>query len=160
MSLTIAELQLAPIMELRARELQLAFPGLVEYVSGRRTMHEQAHAMAVNHLLAPRSYMMNQYHRAADFLDALRQQPDADTVDEITEVFYQLMVQHPELIKSPHLAGSAVDPRRLEDDKGNPTPVGSEVINWIRACPDTIDFRTRESGIRRWHWACRSNGTV
>lgn len=155
MALTIAELRLAPIMELRARELALAFPG-VEYVSGLRTPFEQARAMAVNHCLDPKKYLVSQYHRAAEFLDALRLNPDADTVDEVTEVFYRLLIQQPELIRTPHLTGHAVDPRRMEEKDGNPTPIGQQVIDWIRACPDTIDFRTREGNLRRWHWACRA----
>lgn len=157
MSLTIPELHLSPRMEQRARELDLAFPGHIHYVSGRRTIHEQAHAMAVNHLLDPRGYLTRQYMRAAEFLSALAQYPDADTVDDVTELFYDLMTARPELIRSPHLSGDAVDPQRMEEPDGTPTPDGRRVIDWIRACPDTVDFRTREGTLRRWHWACTAN---
>lgn len=160
MSLTIAQLRLAPIMEMRARELEQAFPGLVQFVSGLRTPFEQAHAMAINHLLSPKRFLVSQYIHASEFLEALRLQPDADTVDEVTEVFHQLLEQRPDLVKSPHLTGHAVDPRRMEDQNGTPTPTGQQVIEWIRACPDTVDFRTREGGLRRWHWAVRASVTV
>lgn len=160
MGLSIAQLCLAPVMERRARELELAFPGQIQYVSGLRTPFEQARAMAANHLLEPRSFLVNQYIHASEFLEALRLNPDADTVDEVTEVFHTLLLQNPDLVKSPHLTGHAVDPRRMEERDGTPTPIGRQVVDWIRACPDTIDFRMRESGLRRWHWACAASRPV
>jgi hypothetical protein len=157
MSLTIAELQLRPIMERRARELDLAFPGLITYVSGRRSIHDQAHAMAVNHQLDPNHYLASEYFRAAEFLSALVANPDADTIEEITEVFYRLMVENPTFVMSPHLLGNAVDPLRMEENDGTPTPDGAKVIEWIKACPDTVDFFMREGHLRRWHWSCRDS---
>jgi hypothetical protein len=156
MSLTIEEMQLAPIMERRARELDLAFPGLIAFTSGRRSAHAQAHAMAVNHLLDPKAYLMRQYIHAADFIAALAERPHADSVDEVTEVFYDLMVQNPMLVQSGHLSGDCVDLRPMELANDEPTVQGGLVILWIRACPDTTDFRTREGKLRRWHWRCRS----
>ena len=155
MSLTMAQLQLAPVMEQRARELELAFPGLIRFVSGRRSVQAQAIAMAGNHLLDPTGYLVRQYVRAAEFLGALAAHPGADTVDEVTELFFDLMTATPGLIKTPHFEGNAVDPKRMEDTTGKPTPDGQRVIDWIKACPDTVDFRTREGNLRRWHWACR-----
>lgn len=155
MSLTIAQMDLAPVMERRARELALEFSGLIAFVSGRRTVHTQAAAMASNHLLDPKTYLMNNYMNAAEFLYALRQAPDADSIDDVTEVFYQLMMADPSLIRTPHFLGNAVDLRRMEELNGQPTPDGRRVIDWIKACPDTADFRTREGKLRRWHWAVR-----
>jgi hypothetical protein len=153
MSLTIAECHLAPVMELRARELELAFPGLITFTSGRRTLHEQAQAMAVNHVQDPQSYLVRQYIHASDFLHALSGL-DHYSVDEITEAIYAILVARPFLVSSPHLDGNAVDLRPMELPTGQPTIHGGEVIEWIRARPETTDFRTREGKLRRWHWAC------
>jgi hypothetical protein len=152
MSLTIAELDLAPVMERRARELELAFPGQVTFVSGRRTLHEQAAAMAANHLLDPGGYLVRNYFHAAELLYDLTQHPDADTIEEVTEVFFQRLTANPDLVKSPHLTGDAVDLRRMEQSDGTPTVPGQAVIAWIQVCPDTVDFRMREGTLRRWHW--------
>lgn len=154
MSLTIAQMALAPVMELRARELDLAFPGALRWTSGRRSLHEQARAMAVNHMQDPRAYLVRSYIHAAELLKALDEASAADSVDEVTEVLYDVMEARPALIRSPHLWGHAVDLRPMEDATGQPTPIGAQVVAWIRACGDTEDFRTREGALRRWHWAC------
>ena len=156
MGLRIDALHLSLIMERRARELALAFPDLITYTSGRRDAQAQAHAMAVNHLQDPRSYLLRQYVHGGEFLVQLRDNPAADSVDEVTEVFYETLLARPELIRSPHLTGDAVDRRPLEQADGQPTGQGILVIQWIRRCPDTVDFRTREGSLRRWHWACRA----
>lgn len=160
MSLTIAQMDLAPVMERRARELDLQFPGLIAFISGRRTVHAQASAMASNHLLDPKTYLMNNYMKSAEFLYALREAPTADSIEEVTEVFYALMIADPTLIRTPHFLGNAVDLRRMEEANGEPTPSGRQVIAWIKACPDTVDFRTREGKLRRWHWACAASKEV
>ncbi len=156
MSLTIQELQLAPIMEMRARELDLAFPDLITFTSGRRTVHEQAHAMAVNHLQDPKSYLMRSYVNAAEFLKALEAIGGVRnaSIDDITECIFDVMIDRPYLVRSPHLDGNAVDLRPIEDSQGFATDKGALVKAWIQACPDTTDFRTREGQLRRWHWAC------
>ncbi len=154
MSLTIQELQLAPVMEMRARELELAFPGEITFTSGRRTVHEQAHAMAVNHLQDPKSYLMRQYVHAAELLMSLVSPVDL-SVDEITERLYDVMMDRPYLVRSPHLDGNAVDLLPMEEVDGLPTLSGSLVMGWIKSCADTTDFRTREGPVlHRWHWAC------
>lgn len=159
MSLTIADMHLAPLMEMRARELELAFPGLITFTSGRRTIHEQAHAMAVNHLQDPTSYLMQQYIHASEFLERLDRM-EHTSIDEATEIIYDVIVARPYLVRSPHLDGNAVDLRPLELSNGEPTIRGSQVIEWIRMCPDTTDFRTREGKLRRWHWACADSKEV
>lgn len=157
MSLTIAQMRLAPIMEMRARELELAFPGLIHWNSGRRTVLEQARAMATNHLDDPLRYLTKNYLGASTLLQALSMAPSIHTVDGVTAVFYECMVRQPGLVRSPHLDGNAVDPQWMEDAEGNPTADGLRVIRWIRECSDTVDFRTREGYLRRWHWAVRAS---
>lgn len=160
MSLTIDQMRLAPIMDQRARELEQAFPGLIQWNSGRRTVLEQARAMAINHLQDPVRYLTKNYVHASTLLEALSMAPAVDTVDGVTEIFYEAMVRDPHLVESPHLLGDAVDPQWMEDHEGNPTPDGLKVIAWIRHCPDTVDFRTREGNLRRWHWACRASAEI
>lgn len=160
MSLTISDMCLAPTMARNAIALELAFPGLITWTSGRRTLHEQARAMATNHLLDPRAHLVQTYMHASDFLEALRKQPHADMVEEITEIFYTLMQADPSLVRSAHLLGNACDMRRLEESSGEPTPDGRRVVEWIQACPETADFRRREGKRRIWHWACVASATV
>lgn len=157
MGLTIAQMQLAPIMAQRARELELAFPGLIEWVSGRRTVYAQARAMAVNHLDDPLTYMRSQYVRGVEFLQALELAPMATTVDGVTNIFYELMVRNPGIVQSTHYDGNAVDLHPMQGNDGRPTLDGQRVIFWIKTCPDTEDFRTREGSLPRWHWACRAS---
>lgn len=154
--LTIATMRLAPIMELRARELELAFPNLIVWTSGRRTVFEQARAMAVNHLNDPVRYLRTQYLRGSEFVHALEMAPATGSVDGVTNIFYELMIRNPGIVHSPHFDGDAVDLRPMEDSDGDPTQDGQKVILWIKTCHDTDDFRTREGDLPRWHWACKT----
>lgn len=160
MSLTIAQMHLAPIMEQRARELELAFPGLIQWNSGRRTVLEQARAMAMNHLQNPLAYLTKNYIHASTLLEGLSMAPATDTVDGITIVFYEAMARDPHLVQSPHLQGNACDLQPMENREGDQTADGLLVIAWIRDCIDTVDFRTRESSLRRWHWAVRPSVNI
>lgn len=157
MGLTIAQMRLAPIMEQRARELDLAFPGLIVWTSGRRTVYAQARAMAVNHLDDPTTYMKKTYLRGVEFIQALEMAPVASSVDGVTNIFYELMIRNPGIVHSLHYDGNAVDLEPMEDSDGDPTPDGQKVILWIKTCPDTDDFRTKEGTLPRWHWACKSS---
>ena len=157
MSLTIEQMRLAPIMEMRARELDLAFPGLITFTSGRRTVFDQAQAMAVNHLHDPLSYLKRTYVHASELLTALEMAASISSVSEVTQVFYEAMIRNPLLVQSPHLEGNAADLHPMEDSDGDPTPDGQQVILWIKTCPDTVEFLTREGNLPRWHWACRAS---
>jgi len=152
MSKTISELQLAPLMDVRARELLHRFP-MVVYSSGRRTLHEQAHAMAVNHI-QDSGYLMRTYFHAAELLRAINLYSLPHSIDSVTDAIYWTLMDDSTLVKGPHLTGDAVDIVPMESVDGTPTPAGQEVIEWIKSCPDTTDFRTRENQLRRWHWAC------
>lgn len=154
MSLVLAHMHLAPLMEQRARELELAFPGMIVWTSGRRTVYDQAKAMAVNHLDDPLRYMKKTYVQGARFIEALEMAPVTGSVQGVTNIFYELMIRNPEIVHSPHYDGRAVDLKPMEDTDGDPTPDGQKVILWIKTCPDTDDFRTREGTLPRWHWAC------
>ena len=160
MSLTIAMMDLAPIMEKRARELELAFPNLIHWTSGKRTVYAQARAMAVNHLHDPVRYLVSQYTNGKRFLQALEMGPLTGSIEGVTNIFYELMIREPDLIHSSHYTGNAVDIQPIEDANGKPTADGDKVIAWINDCPDTEDFRTREGTLPRWHWQCKASAEV
>ncbi len=154
MSLTFAQMDLTPLMEQRARELDAAFPSLIHWTSGRRTVYAQARAMAVNHLHDPLRYLVSQYTNGKRFVEALSMDAmNHSSVESVTNIFYELMIRNPDLIHSTHYEGRAVDIQPIEDANNEPTLDGTRVILWINACPDTEDFRTREGTLPRWHWA-------
>lgn len=155
--MTIAQMRLAPLMEMRARELELAFPGLIIWTSGRRTVYDQARAMAVNHLHDPLTYMKTTYLRGGEFIHALEMAPLATSVDGVTNIFYELMIRNPGIVHTSHYDGNAVDLKPMEDTDSDPTFDGRKVILWIKTCPDTFDFRTREGNLPRWHWAVNAS---
>src|SRR5574337_560239 len=148
MAKTIAEMNLSPVMKSRAEELVSMFPN-VKFTSGRRTLHEQAHAMAVNYI-QDKQFLTRTYIHAAELMQAVEQCDTPNSVDGITEALYQTLEENPDLVKGPHLSGDAVDIAPMEIG-GLPTPTGMCVIEWIKKCPDTTDFRTREGNLSRWH---------
>jgi len=160
MSLSFTQMDLAPLMEKRARELDLAFPGVIHWTSGRRTVYAQARAMAVNHLHDPLRYLVSQYKSGKRFLEALEMGPLTRSIEGVTNIFYELMIRNPDLVHSLHYTGDAVDIQPIEDANGQPTEEGLKVIAWINDCPDTEDFRTREGDLPRWHWACKASAAV
>ncbi len=155
MSLTIAMMDLTPLMEQRARELEAAFPNLIHWTSGKRTVYAQARAMAVNHLHDPLRYLVSQYTNGKRFVEALEMGPITNSVEGVTNVFYELMIRNPDLVHSTHYEGRAVDIQPIEDANNKPTDDGYRVIAWINGCEDTEDFRTREGTLPRWHWSCK-----
>ncbi len=151
---------LAPLMERCARELETSFPDAIHWTSGRRTMYAQARAMAVNHLHDPARYLVSQYREGHRFLNALETTMHSNSVEGVTNVFYELIIKNPDIIHSTHYTGNAVDLQPIEDSNGIPTEIGHRVITWINECPDTDDFRTREGTLPRWHWSCRASTEV
>jgi hypothetical protein len=116
--------------------------------------------MAVNHLHDPQRYLVSQYTNGRRFVVALENAPKTNSIEGVTNVFYDLMIREPELIQSKHFTGDAVDMEPMEDANDTPTTQGNKVIAWINACPDTEDFRTREGSLPRWHWSCGASAGV
>lgn len=158
MSKTIEDLKLSPVMRRRAEELQSLFPQVV-YTSGRRTLHDQALAMATNHI-QDKSYIQRTYVHAADILTAIEKNALDHSVDSIYAAIYAVLEEDPSLVKSAHLSGDAVDLVPMETKDGLMTPIGLQVADWIKCCADTTDFRVREGNLRRWHWACTASKEV
>lgn len=154
--MTIDELRLAPIMRFRAEQLQAKFPSVV-YLSGRRGPAAQANAMAGNHL-EDETFLVKTYKAGGRFLEAVQRLPASAQQDryQVAKAIEGLLVSQPGLLSWTHKDGHAVDLVPMEDNDGQPTAEGRQVIAWIQVCEDTKDFRIREGQLVRWHWACRA----
>lgn len=159
--MTLTQLHLAPTMAQRAAELQNLFPSVV-FLSGRRDLESQAHAMSCQ-VVTDRRWIRKTYLHAAALQSAVDAHPSAKTVEALQEVLYQtlLAMDSPTLSHvSDHLQGDAVDLVPMEDAQGLFTPTGQAVYIWIHDCPDTKTFLTREGGKVIWHWSCRASAEV
>src|SRR2546423_14049598 len=110
--MTIDELQLESVPRQAATILKNKHPKL-EFTSGRRTVRQQAHAMAGNIVvLHDRKWIGKTYLAGAKLQQWVDQHPEALTVDTITEGLEQTMnaMSQDELLKiSRHLTGRAFD---------------------------------------------------
>lgn len=145
--MTIEELQLEPVADQAARLLQQKHPN-IEFTSGRRTVAQQAHAMASNIVsLHDRQFIGHTYLAGARLQQWVDDHPDAVTVDAITAGLQETMEAMPEadILKiSRHLTGRAFDLR--------PVPQNAEAIKAdIRALPGLNKFLEKEAGHVRWH---------
>jgi hypothetical protein len=154
--MTLEALQLSPTMLRCATDLLEAFPTVV-YLSGRRDLDAQAHAMACQ-VVTDRRWIGKTYLHAALLQTAVDFHPECVTVEQIQELLRQTMrgMSDDELAHvSDHLAGNAVDIMPMEDADGQFTPTGHAVYTWIHNCLDTKTFLMREGGKVIWHWATR-----
>jgi hypothetical protein len=145
--MTIDELQLEPIAKQAADLLKQKHPKL-EFTSGRRTVRQQAHAMASNIVaLKDRKWIGKTYLAGAKLQTWIDQHPEARTIDQITDGLEQTMNAMPEveLLKiSRHLTGRAFDIRPVTKDSVT-------IKRDIRALPGLHKFLEREGGHVRWH---------
>lgn len=161
LSMTIDQLNLSPVMDQRARELQIAFPSVI-YLSGRRDVRAQAHAMAT-HVVTDKHWIARVYLHAADLQTSVDTYLGPWNVQALEHLlFTRMMAMAPDVLArvSDHLSGNAVDLLPLEDANGQMTPTGQAVYQWIYDCPDTKKFLMREGGKVIWHWACTESATV
>jgi len=143
--MTIAEMNLAPIAKKAAELLQTKHPD-IEFTSGRRSIQQQAHAMAANVVLN-RKWIGQTYIAATKLQKWVDQHPEAKTIDAITAGLEQVMAAMPEseLVKiSRHLTGRAFDVRPV---KTNAAAIKAD----IRALPGLHKFLEKEGGLVRWH---------
>jgi hypothetical protein len=145
--MTIDEMQLEPIAKQAAITLKNKHPTL-EFTSGRRSVRQQAHAMAGNIVvLHDRRWIGKTYLAGARLQQWVDQHPQAVTVDAITDGLEQTMNAMPEadLMKiSRHLTGRAFDIR--------PVILKSKVIKAdILKLPGLHKFLDHEGGHVRWH---------
>lgn len=156
--MTLDWLHLAPTMHDCAAALQAAHP-TVTYLSGRRDLEAQAHAMACN-VVTDRQFIYRTYKHAAVLQSAVDLHPEAKTVAQLTDVLHDalLALNSVELAQvSDHLTGDAVDLLPMEDADGHLTPEGQAVVGWIHSCASTTWFTTREAGLVRWHWSVKAS---
>lgn len=153
---TIEELDLDAIMKSRAEELRARCPWVI-YTSGRRNLHDQARAMAQNHIADPQTYLTKTYRNGKVFLAAIVDMAPVDqrSVEKVSAAIRGVFQEQPDVLQWKHRDGTCVDIQPLEDAFGEPTEKGSAVVSFIQNCPDTVLFIMREGGLRRWHWECR-----
>src|SRR6185295_15798653 len=143
--MTIDELDLEPTAKNAATILHNKYPQL-EFTSGRRSIFQQAHAMAGNVVLN-RKWIGQTYLSGAKLQAWVDKNPKARTVDAITAGLEQVMKAMPEeeLVKiSRHLTGRAFDVRPV-------TANAAAIKADIRALPGLHKFLEKEGGLVRWH---------
>ena len=145
--MTIEELQLEPVADHGARLLQQKHPN-IEFTSVRRTIAQQAHAMAANIVsLNDRQFIGRTYLAGAKLQQWVDAHPNAVTVDVITAGLLEVMngMAEDEVLRiSRHLTGRAFDVR--------PVTQNAEAIKAdIRALPGLNKFLEKEAGHVRWH---------
>ncbi len=145
--MTIDEMQLEPIARQAATILKNKYPKL-EFTSGRRTVRQQAHAMAGNIVvLHDRKWIEKTYLAGAKLQQWVDQNPHAVTVDAITDGLELTMNAMPEADLtqiSRHLTGRAFDIR--------PVILNAKTIKAdILKLPGLHKFLDHEGGQVRWH---------
>ncbi len=143
--MTIEEMNLEPVAKNAATILQNKYPQL-KFTSGRRTVFQQAHAMAGN-VVFNRKWIGQTYLAGGKLQQWVDKHPEAKTVDAITAGLEQTMKAMPEaeLLKiSRHLTGKAFDVR--------PVTVNAAAIKAdILKLPGLHKFLEKEGGLVRWH---------
>ena len=144
--MTVDELELEPAARQAATLLKQKHPHL-EFTSGRRTIHQQAHAMAANIVaLNDRQWIGKTYFAGAKLQHWVDTHPQAKTVDAITAGLEQTMNAMSEaqvLSISKHLTGK-FDIRPV-------TTNSAVIVADIEALPGLVRFLQTEGGHVRWH---------
>jgi hypothetical protein len=143
--MTIEELNLEPVAKKAATILQSKHPE-IEFTSGRRTIFQQAHAMA-NNVVINRKWIGQTYLAGAKLQYWVDQHPEAKTVDQVTAGLEQVMKGMPdsELVKiSRHLTGRAFDVRPVT---ANAAAIKADILK----LPGLHKFLDKEGGLVRWH---------
>lgn len=143
--MTIEELNLEPVAKKAATILQSKHPE-IEFTSGRRSVFQQAHAMA-NNVVLNRKWIGQTYLAGAKLQQWVDQHPEAKTVDQITAGLEQVMKGMPdaELVRiSRHLTGRAFDVRPVT---ANAAAIKADILK----LPGLHKFLDKEGGLIRWH---------
>lgn len=145
--MTIDELDLEAAAREAATILKEKHPNL-EFTSGRRTIHQQAHAMAGNIVaFNDRKWIGKTYIAGAKLQQWVDTHPQAQTVDQLTAGLEQTMnaMSDEEVLKiSKHLTGNAFDIRPV-------TSNSATIVADIEALPGLVKFLQKEGGHVRWH---------
>jgi peptidoglycan L-alanyl-D-glutamate endopeptidase CwlK len=144
----IVRLQLNDNAQNAAVILRAAYPGTV-FTSGRRSIQDQAHAMAGN-VVKNRQFIVQTY-KASPTCSQCQQwvdsHPQATTQDQIAAGLLQVFQAAPEseVMKfSRHLSGNAFDVQPVLAD-------AEAIVAFIRKLPLLELFLDHEAGLVRWH---------
>lgn len=146
----IASLDLAPKVKEAANKLKEKHPDIV-FTSGRRSVAEQASAMASNIVTSSDRKWIEQTYAKSDARDKLQEwvnkNPDAKTKDKIAlglETTMNAMSDSERGRISKHLSGEAFDIQPREKD-------AETIKNDIKALSGITQFLDTEGGLVRWH---------
>lgn len=146
--LSIDDLDLAEYAKSGAVSLQTKYPDTV-FTSGRRTIQQQADAMA--HNVASNRQWIKQTYKASAQRDALQKwvddNPAATDEDDISAGLKSVMDGWTDDQKanfSRHIVGLAFDVQPVDDD-------ADAIKDYIRKLPHLHKFLDKEGGLTIWH---------
>ena len=149
--MTIDELNLQPVAERGARALLARHPSVI-FTSGRRTVAEQASAMASNIVASGRRRWIEETYAASPPRNRLQAwvnaHPEAKTRAALAAGLRSVMaaMSDNELRRiSKHLAGLAFDISPVAGSGGD------AIKRTMAALPGVTKFLEREGGLVRWH---------
>jgi hypothetical protein len=146
----IEDMDLQPIAKAAAIELLQKHPE-IEFTSGRRTLHEQAHAMASNIVSSGNRKWIEHTYATSASRDKLQkwvdQHPNAKTTDQLTgglEETLKTMLPNELSRVSKHLSGLAFDVKPVSEK-------AKAIKDDIRSLNGLTKFLDKEGGLVRWH---------
>jgi hypothetical protein len=143
----IDSLNLAATAKAGAQTLKKKHPA-ISFTSGRRSVHDQAHAMASNIVSGGnRNWIKDTYVSASSLQQWVDKNPKATTVEAITKGLEDTMngMSDADLGKvSKHLSGEAFD---VQPQKKDSDAIKAD----IKALPGLSKFLDSEGGLERWH---------
>ncbi len=143
----IEALGLAKTAKEAAKTLKKKHPDIL-FTSGRRTVAQQAHAMASNIVQSNnRQWIKRTYQSAAKLQKWVDDNPKATTVDDIAEgleTVLNTMADSDQAKISKHLSGEAFDVQPQDKD-------AEAIKKDIQALPGITKFLDKEGGLVRWH---------
>jgi hypothetical protein len=143
----IEALDFGPVAKAAALELRKLHPS-VKFTSGRRTRHEQAHAMASNIVSSGnRKWIAKVYISAVKLQKWVDDNPDATSVNDLTKGLEETLdnlTDREQAAVSKHLTGAAFDVHPVTED-------GEAIKADIRKLSGLTKFLEREGGLNRWH---------
>jgi uncharacterized protein DUF4157 len=143
----IEALGLAKTAKEAAKMLKKKHPDIL-FTSGRRTVAQQAHAMASNIVQSNnRQWIKQTYRSAAKLQKWVDDNPKVTTVDDIAkglETVLNAMAESDRAKISKHLSGEAFDVQPQDKD-------AEAIKKDIQALPGITKFLDKEGGLIRWH---------
>ena len=143
-------MDLQPVAKAAALALLEKHPE-IEFTSGRRSVHDQAHAMASNIVSSKNRKWIEQTYAASSSRDKLQNwvntHPTAKTIDQLTGGLEGVLtaMSSAELSRvSKHLSGLAFDVKPVSKN-------AKAIKDDIRSLQGLSKFLDKEGGLVRWH---------